>query len=315
MLLLLSYMFYLFIRLILFLSSSSLLILPSVVLISLSPTMMSLQCCRHNLARLTKTFIPLQFHKPPIAFLSTTPTKKEPSPTPETPQVNPQPEEESSTSQSPPETHDKPDELSVLYDAVLAQVPQHGWTDHAISAAVTELGWSPAAKRMIARGPVQVAEQFGIRCNRRLADRLEVETKKGPAAAGGTDPVGRATFAIRDRLEMIEPYHATWRQALALQAAPRNVQKSLYNSSLLADEIAHYSGYTTPDVRLLTCFLFSHFVTNISPSFFFFPSRLSSSLGIPIVPFLVLLIMLRNFTGSLTSRRAEFRPGVSWRTV
>lgn len=143
---------------------------------------------------------------------------------------------------------DTRDELTILYDAVLLKVPSSGWTDQAIEAAVGELGWSPAAKRMIARGPVQVAEQFVNRCNVRLAKRLSTEDEKDAAAAGGSDSVGRATFAIRERLEMIEPYHHNWARALALQALPQNSPRAVKNSALLIDEIAHYAGYRNPDV-------------------------------------------------------------------
>ncbi|CAN8065405.1 unnamed protein product [Agarophyton chilense] len=135
------------------------------------------------------------------------------------------------------------EELTVLYDNVLKQVSTHGWTDRAIAAAVTDLGWSPAAAQMIPRGPIQAVEQFVKRSNIQLAKRLSQEDEKDAAAAGGTDPVGRATFAIRERLEMIEPYHHNWASALALQILPQNSRKALKSSALLMDEIAHYAGY------------------------------------------------------------------------
>jgi len=54
-----------------------------------------------------------------------------------------------------PQPEDEKDELTLLFDTVLTKVPDHGWTDRAISEAVSDLGWSPAAKRMITRGPVK----------------------------------------------------------------------------------------------------------------------------------------------------------------
>lgn len=139
-------------------------------------------------------------------------------------------------------------ELHLLYDAVLDEVPKYGWTDRAISAAVTNLDWSPAATRMIRRGPVQVVEEFVRRCNVKLAERLTYENVKDAAAAGGSDPVGRSTFAMRERLEMLEPYHHNWANALALQVRPRNSQRALMTSALMVDEIAHYAGYRSTDV-------------------------------------------------------------------
>lgn len=50
---------------------------------------------------------------------------------------------------------------------------------------------------------------------------------------------------------MVEPFHAQWPAALKLRALPRNSRKALRDSALLADEIAHYAGFTSPDVRCI----------------------------------------------------------------
>lgn len=136
-------------------------------------------------------------------------------------------------------------ELDLLYDAVLLQVPAHGWTDAAIRAAVQELGWSVASGRMISRGPVQVVEEFVRRCNERLAVKLHEDGETD----GRDSPVEKATYAIRERIEMVEPYHDSWAKALAMQALPQNSQKAIRTSAMLIDEIAHFSGYRKPDVR------------------------------------------------------------------
>lgn len=136
-------------------------------------------------------------------------------------------------------------EVDLLYDAVLLQVPAHGWTDAAIRAAVQELGWSIASARMISRGPVQVVEEFVRRCNEQLAVKLAEDSEKDDRDS----PVERATYAIKERIEMIEPYHDSWAKALAMQALPKNSQKAIRSSAMLVDEIAHFSGYQKPDVR------------------------------------------------------------------
>ncbi|KAI0561996.1 Ubiquinone biosynthesis protein COQ9 [Gracilaria domingensis] len=148
-------------------------------------------------------------------------------------------------------TNNEDEELIILFDAVLKQVPSHGWTDRSIAAAVEGLGWSPASTQMIPRGPIQVVEEFVKRSNVNLAKRLAQEDEKDAAAAGGRDPVGRATFAIRERLEMIEPHHHNWANALALQIHPQNSRKALKSSALLMDEIAHYAGYRDADVSIM----------------------------------------------------------------
>lgn len=189
--------------------------------------------------RLTSAFsrLPHQSTLPLFRHLCTTPTSTPTTPfTPHTtqpPQTSPQP------SSTPP-----PDELTILFDAILLQVPHHGWTPHAIDQAIRTLGWSPASRAMLPRGPVQVVEEFVRRCDTALA-RQFADTKH---SAPEIPSVDRAEFAIRTRLEMIEPFHARWPAALKLRALPRNSRKALRDSALLADEIADYAGFTRPDV-------------------------------------------------------------------
>lgn len=145
---------------------------------------------------------------------------------------------------------DSKDELTQLYDVVLSQVPKHGWTDTAIAEAVKELGWSIAATRMIARGPVQVAEEFVRRCNKRLALELNEKVgKEGPLETDGADYT-KAVYAIRERINMVEPFHKSWSRALALQALPQNVPIAVRSSAMLVDEVAHFAGYRQPNVSL-----------------------------------------------------------------
>lgn len=146
----------------------------------------------------------------------------------------------------PPSTpHSSPrDELTLLYDAVLLQVPHHGWTSQAIAQAIRNLGWSSASRAMLPRGPVQVVEEFIRRCDISFARQLARDDHP-PTQAPSID---RAEFAIRTRLEMVEPFHAQWPPALKLRALPRNSRRALRDSALLADEIAHYAGFTRPDV-------------------------------------------------------------------
>lgn len=145
----------------------------------------------------------------------------------------------------------KQDELQLLYDAALSKVVIHGWSEKAIEAAVVDLGWSIAAKRMISRGAVQVAEEFVRRCNRDLAQLLQTEDAQ--AILSQDNVVGRATYAIRERIKMNDPYHASWAKALALQALPQNSLIAVRNSAHMVDEIAHYAGYSAPDVSSVCC--------------------------------------------------------------
>lgn len=160
------------------------------------------------------------------------------------------------TEESKEDLHEEPvDELNQLYDAVLAQVPKHGWTDESISEAVKGLGWSIASTRMIQRGPVQVVEEFVNRCNKRLA--VQLAERSGDTESSDREPsVDKAVYAIRERISMIEPFHDSWARALALQALPQNSPRALRASAMMVDEVAHYSGYREPNVGACTA-LFS----------------------------------------------------------
>jgi rpsU-divergently transcribed protein len=153
-------------------------------------------------------------------------------------------------------------DTDVLVEAVLRAVPVHGWTNRAVSAAVSELGWSPAAAGLLPRGPATAVDALIGRLNRELAlhlreDPVDVHAGKrsGPDEPKSTYPPSqgaqrsrRAVYAIRTRMEMVQPWKSSWPQALALQALPQNAAHAVQASAALADEIAHYAGYRAADV-------------------------------------------------------------------
>jgi rpsU-divergently transcribed protein len=134
-------------------------------------------------------------------------------------------------------------EAERLLDAILPHVAARGWSDAAIGAALDDLGWSPAAAGLLPRGPASAVDALVARFNADLAAALAADDGRGG------DPGARAAHAIRARIEMAAPYRSSWAQALRLQAQPRNVQTAAVASARLADEIAHYAGYRSPDVR------------------------------------------------------------------
>jgi ubiquinone biosynthesis protein COQ9 len=156
----------------------------------------------------------------------------------------------------------RPSDADVLVEAVLRAVPVHGWTDRAVSAAVSELGWSPAAKGLLPRGPVTAVDALVARLNRDLALHLreDLNDTSGVDRSGPDDPARaypasrgiprsqRAAYAIRTRIEMVQPWKPSWPQALALQALPQNAAHAVQASAALADEIAYYAGYRAADV-------------------------------------------------------------------
>ncbi|CDF77465.1 unnamed protein product [Chondrus crispus] len=129
-----------------------------------------------------------------------------------------------------------------LYATVLSEVPTHGFTPQAITAAVHALGWSPAAARMFPRGPLDVVDRLVATSNRTLAAVLAEKEMSD-------DPVERFAFAARTRLQMMDKFHPHWSKALALHHSPTNAGNAARQAAMLVDEMAHFAGYSNPDVR------------------------------------------------------------------
>lgn len=140
-------------------------------------------------------------------------------------------------------------EAERLVDAMQPHVLARGWTSDAVDAALADLGWSPAAVGLLGRSGVLGAPGVLVRrWNRELATSLA--DRGGDEVAEG-EAVERAASAIRQRIEMATPVRSRWSEALQILAQPRNVKASTVSSAELADEIAHYAGYRSPDVCVL----------------------------------------------------------------
>lgn len=140
-------------------------------------------------------------------------------------------------------------EAERLVEAMQPHVLKRGWTSGAVDAALGDLGWSPAAAGLLGRrgalgAPGVLVRRWNRELAASLADRGGDEVAQGEAAE-------RAASAIRQRVEMATPLRSRWSEALQILAQPRNVKASAISSAELADEIAHYAGYRSPDVRSL----------------------------------------------------------------
>lgn len=97
---------------------------------------------------------------------------------------------------------------------------------------------------MLPHGPADVVHELQRRCDVRLAELLS-------SATPVTEPdIDRASYAIRTRLEMLDQFHPHWASAMKLRAMPQHAARSVRSGLTLTDEIAHYAGYTAPDVSL-----------------------------------------------------------------
>ena len=167
-------------------------------------------------------------------------------------------------SQSRSQSKSSSDLREAMYQAILKRIPEHGWTSLAVNAALRDLDLSLGSAGLLPSGIACIAGDFEARCNRDLASHL-VSFREFRRSDGGDNddrkrkseqmslphddtPPARAAYAIQYRLSLLDPYHTTWYQAIALR--PRIARKSLRNRLLLADEIAAYASYNSPNVRL-----------------------------------------------------------------
>ena len=126
-------------------------------------------------------------------------------------------------------------------------MPAHGWTESAITAGVSNLGWSPAARGMLQGGAAGLALAAMTRHNVQLAKHLSEITSNQSRRQ-------RLAYAVMHRLSLAKPYQDTWRDALALVARPSHAPRTLWQSALLADEIAHFAGFSAPQVCIEIAF-------------------------------------------------------------
>jgi len=125
-----------------------------------------------------------------------------------------------------------------LLDAALNKVPEHGWTVGALSAAAVSIGLSPAAHGMLPRGPIELVRHFSSACDAKLQAELVSKADEFESL----EVKNRLVLAMQTRLRMLEPYVATWPQALALKAQPTNVSESLSDAHALASLLLDACG-------------------------------------------------------------------------
>jgi len=126
----------------------------------------------------------------------------------------------------------------------LAYVSESGWSNETLRAGAADAGLSPASVGLFPRGPVELVEFHIKECNRAFA----VELREKAEELKQMRMRERITWAVRRRLELIEPVIASWPHALKLQASPSSVPRAFELRAELVDEIWHVLGDTSSDV-------------------------------------------------------------------
>lgn len=135
---------------------------------------------------------------------------------------------------------------SRILDAAMLHVPQHGWSKQAIVQGAEECGLPSVVHGMFPEGGFALVSHFNGKCNAELVQCLQKQTDNGEKEVN--DPLDFLVQAVRQRLEMIEPYKSQWPQAMALIAQPQNASTALAQVLTLVDDICYYSGDRSVDV-------------------------------------------------------------------
>ena len=99
-------------------------------------------------------------------------------------------------------------------DAAMEHVPSHGWSMSSLRNGAADLGWSPAATGIVARGEADLVLHFVHKSNARLADALEGNGDETLGASETATIEERLAAALKFRLAMLEPHVSTWPQAI-----------------------------------------------------------------------------------------------------
>lgn len=136
-----------------------------------------------------------------------------------------------------------------ILEAALSYVPSHGWSTHAIVKGAQSVNYPNMTSGLFPKGGIELLIFFHKHCNKKLADRLKLESSENNNVQ---DSATFARKAIEIRLRMLIPYLQHWPQALGLMTLPPNVPASLAHVLTLADDICYYAGDRSVDFNWYT---------------------------------------------------------------
>lgn len=135
-----------------------------------------------------------------------------------------------------------------ILEASLAFVESKGWSRDAIVKGSEQAGFPGTVSGMFPRGGIELVDYFYLKCNQELVTKMREKAGVDSKTAG--DPTFFATWALKERLTMIQPLIKTWPQAIGVMTLPQNVPTSLANMLTLVDDICFYAGDRSINVSL-----------------------------------------------------------------
>ncbi|KAH7029371.1 ubiquinone biosynthesis protein COQ9 [Microdochium trichocladiopsis] len=135
---------------------------------------------------------------------------------------------------------------SAILSAAYAHVPEHGFTQRALSLGARTAGYPDISISVLPEGVFSLIKYHLVTAREGLAPRKV-------SVLGGTEnsqliPIPeRVELLTWERLQANGAVNHRWQEALAIMAQPSNIPGALHELALLVDEIYHLSGDTSVD--------------------------------------------------------------------
>jgi ubiquinone biosynthesis protein COQ9 len=154
---------------------------------------------------------------------------------------------EEKVEQEQPEDDEAVTEIRIkILDSSLAFVESTGWTRATIVKGAEQAGFPGTVHGMFPRGGIELIDYYYLKSNKELIE--EMKERVGESSEKVADPKEFVCWALKQRLEKLEPHIKAWPQALAMMTLPPNVPTSLAHMLTLVDDICYYSGDRSVDV-------------------------------------------------------------------
>ncbi|KAI1428914.1 ubiquinone biosynthesis protein COQ9 [Xylaria sp. FL1777] len=131
-----------------------------------------------------------------------------------------------------------------ILSAAYKHVPEHGFTQHALSLGARDAGYLDISTNLVPEGPFSLIRYHLVTQREALAPRRELILSDDASVATVPTRVERLTW---ERLLGNRDVNHRWQEALAIMAQPSHVPASLHELALLADEIHFQAGDTSVD--------------------------------------------------------------------
>ncbi|KAH9904595.1 COQ9-domain-containing protein [Xylariomycetidae sp. FL2044] len=137
-----------------------------------------------------------------------------------------------------------------ILSAAYKHVPEHGFTQHALSLGARDAGYLDISTNLLPHGPFSLIRYHLVTQREALAPRSqEIFDGNAPDADAGSDlpvpaKVERLTW---ERLMGNRDVNHRWQEALAVMAQPTHIPTSVRELALLADEIYYLSSDQSVD--------------------------------------------------------------------